>query len=789
MPKIIIFSRRDFCFAFRVVSRPVIFISAVSKELKSARQLVANTLLQLGYEPMWQDIAGLEQGDLRAVLREKIDECAGLIQLVGHCYGLEPPVPDEQFGRVSYTQFEARYARERGQKVWYLLLDETFADDPQEVELDEPRALQAAYRQRICADGHLYHPIATAADLEVKVLKLRDELTPLRRRGKQRAALILGLLILSIVLGVWMVEKQTQIDDTATDTQHGMEEIKTIVADPVVLRAKLEEKIDVTFDRKRDELLTAKAPTSEIDAIYRWRDRAKEQVAEGVAFITARAANPNSPIVSEAVRTLNERGVDAALEFLDAKLKSDRQRRKEEGFQLAEASLMKAELHESRFETEEQERAIRAALGDFPEWWKPHSELGRILYRRAQWEAAEDEFRTAGNKTIPAGAEFFVLSDLGQVYQATNRLKEAESMMNRALENAEKSGDNPKIAVGLTNLAALYFNTARLTEAEPMMKRALEIDQRYYEKDDPKVAADLNNLGQLYQAKHRLTEAESMMKRALEIDERSPGRDRPDVARDLSNLAQLYIEMNRLAEAELNIKLALEIDTKSYGPEHPEVATDLTNLAQLYQRTKRAEEAKPLMERALKIDENSNGPEHPSVARDLNNLAQWYRDLNQLAEAEPLLRRSLLIKLKSSHAAGHMLSNLPIGVTNYQSLLTALSVPEAEIYPRIAAVVQEAGFGQLETENLLASILSDVVVKQVLAGGGGEGLGIQVGDIVRRYNGHAISKGAEFVKLVDEGNGDAIPLEIQRGDDTVKLTAKPGRLGLMLEDRPKPPPK
>jgi hypothetical protein len=96
--------------------RPTIFISAVSKELKTARQLVANTLQFLGYESVWQDIFGTEQGDLRAVLRQKIDGCKGVVQLVGKCYGAEPPAPDEQFGRVSYTQYEALYARQQGKK-------------------------------------------------------------------------------------------------------------------------------------------------------------------------------------------------------------------------------------------------------------------------------------------------------------------------------------------------------------------------------------------------------------------------------------------------------------------------------------------------------------------------------------------------------------------------------------------------------------------------------------------------------------------------------------------------
>jgi hypothetical protein len=73
--------------------RPAIFISAVSRELRSARQLVANTLTFLGYDPEWQDIFGTEDGDLRSVLRRRIDHCKGVVQLVGECYGAEPPKP------------------------------------------------------------------------------------------------------------------------------------------------------------------------------------------------------------------------------------------------------------------------------------------------------------------------------------------------------------------------------------------------------------------------------------------------------------------------------------------------------------------------------------------------------------------------------------------------------------------------------------------------------------------------------------------------------------------------
>jgi hypothetical protein len=188
--------------------RPTIFISSVSKELRSARQLVANTLTFLGYEPVWQDIFGTEGGDLRQMLRQQIDQCKGVVQLIGQCYGAEPPVPDEEFGRVSYTQYEALYARKCGKKVWYLFMDESFPIDPHEPEPEELRHLQAAYRNMLKVDTHLFHPLATREALEAGVLKLRDDLTQLRRGAKRWAWGVVALLCFIAILAIWLVRGQ-----------------------------------------------------------------------------------------------------------------------------------------------------------------------------------------------------------------------------------------------------------------------------------------------------------------------------------------------------------------------------------------------------------------------------------------------------------------------------------------------------------------------------------------------------------------------------------------------------
>lgn len=188
--------------------RPTIFISAVSKELRSARQLVANTLTFLGYEPVWQDIFGTETGDLRQMLRQQIDQCKGVVQLVGQCYGAEPPTPDPEFGRVSYTQYEALYGRKKGKKVWYLFMDESFPIDQHEPESEEVRQLQTSYRNVLKADTHLFHPLASREALEAGVLKLRDDLTRLRRGAKQWAVGVAVLLGIIAILVIWLVRGQ-----------------------------------------------------------------------------------------------------------------------------------------------------------------------------------------------------------------------------------------------------------------------------------------------------------------------------------------------------------------------------------------------------------------------------------------------------------------------------------------------------------------------------------------------------------------------------------------------------
>src|SRR6266498_3831748 len=104
------------------MDRPRLFLSAVTGELRSARQVVASTVRTLGFDAVSRDDFPTGHGELRQWLREQIDSCDGLIQLVGHAYGAEPPAVEPNDVRVSYTQFEFLYASQHKKKTWIIVI-------------------------------------------------------------------------------------------------------------------------------------------------------------------------------------------------------------------------------------------------------------------------------------------------------------------------------------------------------------------------------------------------------------------------------------------------------------------------------------------------------------------------------------------------------------------------------------------------------------------------------------------------------------------------------------------
>jgi len=155
------------------MSRPVIFISSVNRELRTTRDLVANTLMTLGYLPKWQDIAPTGSGDLKADLRKAIDESDAVIQLVGHCYGGAPEKSDLEFGSVSYSQYEALYAEKKQKPIFYIILEESNTVDVKGDETTLLKRKQYAYREKIRENRSNMVATSSLTRTEAVILGLR----------------------------------------------------------------------------------------------------------------------------------------------------------------------------------------------------------------------------------------------------------------------------------------------------------------------------------------------------------------------------------------------------------------------------------------------------------------------------------------------------------------------------------------------------------------------------------------------------------------------------------------
>jgi tetratricopeptide (TPR) repeat protein len=182
-----------------MADKPVIFISSTS-DLRSARDLVGKVLYSMGYEPVWQEIAATDGGELLDVLRQRIAPASLVVQLVGRRYGAEPPHPTADFGRVSYTQFEALEAQRTGKKVIYHFLDDSFPTDAVQPEPAELLSLQEAYRQRLIDANRLRHDrISNSGDLELSIRRITDELAALRKQADRRHRNLVRLGIAALV--------------------------------------------------------------------------------------------------------------------------------------------------------------------------------------------------------------------------------------------------------------------------------------------------------------------------------------------------------------------------------------------------------------------------------------------------------------------------------------------------------------------------------------------------------------------------------------------------------------
>ena len=595
---------------------PVIFLSAVSRELKSARQLVANTLTLLGYEPDWQDIFGSDEGDLRAMLRRRIDASAGVVQLVGHCYGAEPATPDPTFGRVSYTQYEALYAHQQGKRVWYLLLDDAFPDDAPEPEPEELRALQAAYRERVRTGGDLYYPLKSTEGLEASVLKLRDDLAKLRRGVKRYAALVLLLLFASVALGLWIVRRSQKTEVKLVEVQ-----------DKLIERSQETEGKLIEVQSKLDQLLNRGV------AEYRQEEaRVREQGPQKPAEIEQRTYEQLAQRLG-----VDAKKLAAELPTFAAKLQADPQT---DTYARANAAYVAKDYAETgRLALAAAAEALAATPPRKTDAIRAYELAGLAAENRIEYDQASAHFHAAEKLTDRAGDPLEwarVQSALASVTHDQGDYRQTEALLRPVLEERLRllGPEHPDTLVSRHHMARALWSQGRAVEAEREYRQIIPLSERLLGPEHPQTLRGRNNLANALLAQGKSAEAEQGYRAVLAIQERVLGPEHPSTLMSRMNLASALYRQRKYAEAENEYRVNTTAKARVLGPEHPDTLDSRMGVALALKARGKYVEAEQEHRAVLTLKERVLGPEHPSTLLSRNNLATTLRDQRKYGEAE-----------------------------------------------------------------------------------------------------------------------------------------------------------
>jgi hypothetical protein len=371
------------------MNRPRLFLSAVSAEFKTARQSVAETIRILGFDSVSQDDFPTGYGELKRWLREQIDTCDGLVQIAGEGYGAEPPTADAEFGRVSYTQYEFLYARHKAKKTWLIIAGMDCRRDKPVDQLDLPRdtdhpdpkgyqaerrQLQQGYIAGLKTENQTRYTAENDSDLQLKIYKLKDELSELRHHSERKhkhlfmmvIAIFCGLLVLGG--GGWWAYRA--LDQSVQQSS---------VVNTEKIRAHLLETIGETHRRELAEAGLAKTwqerqrLTEAAESAHAVRLGRIDELTASFADIEGRGAATS--VFKEMSRIMAEQGVDEAIAYVAIQrgnilqtVKARKASASERNRAELQPLLQAAALHESKGQPNAARALYTDVLSAEPDW-------------------------------------------------------------------------------------------------------------------------------------------------------------------------------------------------------------------------------------------------------------------------------------------------------------------------------------------------------------------------------------------------------------------------------------
>lgn len=531
----------------------------------------------------------------------------------------------------------------RGKKVWYLFIDERFPIDPHEPEPAELRELQAAYRGRVQMDAHLFHPLTTTDALEAGVLKLRDDLTRLRRGMKAWAMGVAILLLISVGTGIWLLRSQRQasgeIREVVTEIQKlrqgilAYPEIEARVRetqtnkDPLAL----EERTYAELSRQLgvDVKLTKENARSSFE---NWRSSGASPLERATAAYVAKNFPETEQLAMQAADQAQKSGktneVVRALKL--AGLAAERNTR----YAAALVHLRAAEkLTDPEREAEEWaavQEAIASVLSRQGQYSDEQPVLEKVVALRTR------RFGGQERQTLEARGH------LAAAKAAQTRYAEAETEFRELVRTAEKLlGPEDTLTLWSRDLLAqTLMNQGKFAEAEAEFRELMKLDEKILGPEHPVTLTAHNNVAVAIMRRGNFSEAKIELTSLSHRAEKLFGPEHPDTLLFRANLTVALMALYEYADAEKEARDVVQVRTKILGPEHRDTLKARGILAQALDKQKKTEEAEPIYREMVELTERVLGPEDPETIAANHNLALSLQRHYHIRAAKPFAERA-----------------------------------------------------------------------------------------------------------------------------------------------------
>ncbi len=683
---------------------PRIFVSATSRDLRTARGLVSEGLRRMECLPIVQDDFPPDYKSVRDMLRTKISACNAVVHLAGFYYGAEPqpviPGPD----RRSFTQMEYEIAMELKLPCYVFLCGKDFPFDPHEPESEDKQQLQIDHRNRLLQRDELFYEFASpeelanrTRELQLSVENLRGELA--KERARRRLAMIAAVVALVVAVGggIWLRGRQKVQEAVNVQQTSEIASLKAQLEGPWVIVNKVNAAMEAVS--KESKASPAERKRVAIEMVAAETHKAPEEIEKAIAATTQLAEK-----LIAAARA--EGQGDTSKLAASRKLESETYRKLGAAHEAAARYTEALAAYQQSFELLD-----RNAQPE--EWMDALCSIADMEFELGKLAGVGGKFREAlefgeSNPSLGVGhrTTIFAAGRLISFFQYTERdLPGAEKLMRRIVERRETGlgAEHAETLNAMGDLSEILAAQGKNDEAKTLSSRALEISERVFGPDHEVTMNIVSSLSGVLDETGDANGAIKLKRRVVAFREKKAGSDSKLTLAGTVVLATMLDNAGETEEAGKLFQKVLAAREKKLGPEHPDTLDSLENVAGNLAKKEDFAGAEKLYRRVLGLRERTQGADHPDTLSTVDDIASLRWDQDDLPGAEKLYRRvfetrertlgpnhpSTLDALDSVAGTLDLQKDYPAAETLYRRLLAAREKAEPASSPAIAAAAYD----------------------------------------------------------------------------------------------------